>query len=180
MLNVAKIVNDSTIYGPETRTVIWFQGCSIKCKGCINPELIPFINKNQYNSNDLIDKIINKGVTLLGGEPLDQDDIYIFLHELKEKNHDIVLFTGYDWKDLSNEQQDIISSTCQFAVIGPFDIAKANKNLYLKGSGNQEIKVFDPLVHIDEKLETYEIVISDVTEVRGRVTKDIFELLENN
>ena len=39
MLRIYKIAHDSKIYGPGNRDVVWFKGCSLHCKNCINPEL---------------------------------------------------------------------------------------------------------------------------------------------
>jgi len=178
-MNVANIVYNSKIYGPGTRTVIWFQGCSIRCDGCINPDLIPFVKCKEISVNNLVNKVKNHNVTLLGGEPLDQEEIYNFLIELKKKNIRIVLFTGYEWKNLTNLQQSVISKTCQFAVLGPFDKKRVNPSLYLRGSDNQEIKIFDETIVLNEEIEAYEIVIDDSIEIRGRVDKNIFDILEN-
>lgn len=179
-MNVAKIVHGSRIYGPGARTVIWFQGCSIKCEGCINPDLIPFTKRKQFSINELIEEVQENGVTLLGGEPLDQLEILELMIELKTKNIQIVLFTGYEWKDLTEHQQRVISETCQFAVLGPFDTNKVNPYLYLRGSENQEIRVFDPNILIDDNVKSYEVIISDTVEVRGRISKDIFDIIEDN
>jgi len=177
-MNVAKIVHNSRIYGPGARTVIWFQGCSIRCKGCINPDLIPFVKREKISVKDLVKKVANPGVTLLGGEPLDQKDIYDLLIELKKNNIGVVLFTGYEWTNLTKLQQSVISETCQFAVLGPFDKNRVNPSLYLRGSDNQDIKVFDKNIILDEEVESFEIVIDDSIEIRGRVDKNIFDILE--
>lgn len=177
-MNVAKIVHNSRIYGPGARTVIWFQGCSIGCEGCINPDLIPFVAREEISVNNLVKKVEDCNVTLLGGEPLDQEDIYDFLIELKRNNIEVVLFTGYEWSDLTELQQSVISETCQFAVLGPFNKSQFNQSLYLRGSENQEIKVFDSNILIDDNAESYEVILGDSIEIRGRVSKDIFDILE--
>jgi len=181
-MNIAKIVYDSKIYGPGTRTVIWFQGCSIKCEGCINPGLISFEKRREISTNDLIEIINNTDVTLLGGEPLDQEDILEFMVELKKRNIKIVLFTGYEWDDLNNHQKSVIRESCQFAVLGSFIKNQVNKSLYLRGSENQEIKIFDESIVLDDDInETYEIIIlDDSIELRGRVQKDIFDIIESS
>jgi anaerobic ribonucleoside-triphosphate reductase activating protein len=177
-MNVAKIIHNSKIYGPGARSVIWFQGCSIRCEGCINPDLIPFVKREEISVKDLVKKVANPGATLLGGEPLDQKDIYDFLIELKKNNIGVVLFTGYEWTNLTKLQQSVISETCQFAVLGHFDKNRVNPSLYLRGSDNQDIKVFDKNIILDEEVESYEIVIDDSIEIRGRVDKNIFDILE--
>ena len=67
MLNVYKIIHYSTIYGPKMRTVIWFKGCSLRCKGCINPELWSKDPATLYSVEDLVKEVKGKEVTLLGG-----------------------------------------------------------------------------------------------------------------
>ena len=37
--NVALINTCSEAEGPYKRMAIWFQGCTLNCKGCCNPEL---------------------------------------------------------------------------------------------------------------------------------------------
>ncbi|MGE4572125.1 MAG: 4Fe-4S single cluster domain-containing protein [Candidatus Izemoplasmatales bacterium] len=179
-MNVVKIVHNSRIYGPGARTVIWFQGCSIRCQGCINPDLIPFMKREEISTKNLVKEVKNSKVTLLGGEPLDQEDIYDFLIELKKHNIGVVLFTGYEWNDLTEFQQSVICETCQFAVLGPFDKNRVNPSLYLRGSDNQEIRMFDKSIVFNEEVESYEIIIDDSIEIRGRVDKNIFDILEND
>ena len=82
--------------GPGIRTVIFLNGCNLRCKFCHNPEMWKIKEKN-YTSDEIVKKVIrNKpyfrkkgGVTFSGGEPLLQ---YDFLLETckklkKEKIH---------------------------------------------------------------------------------------------
>lgn len=179
-MNVAKIIHNSKIYGPGARSVIWFQGCSIRCEGCINPDLIPFVKREEISVKDLVKKVENPGVTLLGGEPLDQEDIYDLLIELKKNNIKTVLFTGYEWNNLSKYQQDMINDTCQFGVFGPFEKDQVNSSLYLRGSDNQEIRIFDSSFIMYDIIETYEIILGELIEIRGKVQKNIFDILEKD
>ena len=39
---IAGIETGGLAEGPGPRTVIWFQGCPIRCPGCYNPHLWPF------------------------------------------------------------------------------------------------------------------------------------------
>lgn len=178
MLNVAKFVHGSKIYGPGTRTIIWFQGCSIKCKGCINPELIPFRNNTLMTVEEVVNVIEDKSVTLLGGEPLDQPKIFDLLNELERSNISVVLFSGYNWNQISLEQRNIISNACILAVTGPYIKEYNDKNLYLRGSSNQQLLVFDETFVIGDGMENYEIIIDNTVEVRGRIDQDIFKILE--
>lgn len=79
---VARINDCDTANGPGIGISVWFQGCSLHCKGCHNQQLWPFEGTNT-DPMDLVDKIKytvkvqNRGVydyiAILGGEPLDQD-----------------------------------------------------------------------------------------------------------
>ena len=82
--------------GPGIRTVIFLNGCKLRCKFCHNPEM--FTKKeNNYTPEELVKKIIrnkpyfknNGGVTFSGGEPLLQSDFIIECAKLlkKEKVH---------------------------------------------------------------------------------------------
>ncbi len=88
--------------GPGIRTVIFFNGCLLRCKYCHNPETWVMRKKN-YSVDDII-KIIkrykpyykdNGGVTLSGGEVLLHNNFLIELTKrLKEENIHIALDTS--------------------------------------------------------------------------------------
>ncbi len=88
--------------GPGIRTVIFLNGCSLRCKFCHNPETWK-IKELNYTSEEIVEKVKrNKpyfknggGVTFSGGEPLLQ---YEFLLEtcklLKQEDIHIALDTA--------------------------------------------------------------------------------------
>ena len=64
--------------GPGIRTIVFLNGCNLRCKYCHNPEMWKKREKN-YTSDELFKKIIrnkpyfarnNGGVTFSGGKPL--------------------------------------------------------------------------------------------------------------
>jgi pyruvate formate lyase activating enzyme len=74
--------------GPGVRSVIFFQGCHLRCKYCHNPDTWTTKENNLYSVKELIDEIKSfknyydvsgGGVTLSGGEVLLQP---VFLAEL--------------------------------------------------------------------------------------------------
>ncbi len=88
--------------GPGIRTVIFFNGCKLRCKYCHNPEMWNFLDDN-YDIEQLVEKVKrfkpyyrdNGGVTFSGGEPLLQIDFLIELSKrLKEENIHIALDTA--------------------------------------------------------------------------------------
>ncbi|WP_374700185.1 4Fe-4S cluster-binding domain-containing protein [Arthrobacter sp. JCM 19049] len=40
-LRVARVLHATRAEGPHLRSAIWVQGCSIRCKGCINRTCSP-------------------------------------------------------------------------------------------------------------------------------------------
>jgi len=76
ILNVGKIVKRSRVNGPGQRFTIWMQGCTLRCKGCINKELWSKEPNQLIKVSDLFKRILNtpdiEGVTYTGGEPFEQ------------------------------------------------------------------------------------------------------------
>lgn len=71
--------------GPGIRTVVFFQGCSLRCSYCHNPDTWDYGKGQQYTVDDLMKKI-NRfkpyfknggGVTFSGGDPLMQPQFLI-------------------------------------------------------------------------------------------------------
>src|SRR5206468_3700742 len=76
-LSVAQIVPCTDAEGPGRRFALWFQGCPLRCPGCCNPEMLPFVGGTARLIVDVLAEIETardrdqiEGITLLGGEPL--------------------------------------------------------------------------------------------------------------
>lgn len=90
--------------GPGIRTVIFFNGCNLRCKYCHNPEMWRKKDEN-YTPEEIAEKVIrckpyfkNKGgITFSGGEPLLHSEFIIEVAKiLKKENIHIALDTaGY-------------------------------------------------------------------------------------
>ena len=99
---INKIETFGLVDGPGIRTVVFFQGCNLRCKFCHNPE--SWNNKEgNYTVDDLFNKILrskpyfgdNGGVTFSGGEPLLHKDFLIELSKkLKKENINIAIDTA--------------------------------------------------------------------------------------
>lgn len=89
--------------GPGIRTVVFLNGCKLRCKYCHNPEMWKMGNMN-YTPEELAKRIIrNKpyfrrnrgGVTFSGGEPLLQSEFLIEVCKiLKNENIHVALDTA--------------------------------------------------------------------------------------
>lgn len=169
MLNVHKIFHGSRIYGPGIRDVIWFKGCTLHCKGCINQELWSNSPESLYQPSELADEISSSEVTLLGGEPLQQKEILEFIRELKVRNIGVILFTGYELDELRGERLDA-AKLCDCVISGRFDPNQKDDSLYLMGSRNQRIDLFSDRYTLDDfkKASSYEAILGDGIELHGR------------
>lgn len=92
--------------GPGIRTVVFFQGCALRCAYCHNPDTWNTKIGMEISSEELLKKILRfkpyfersgGGVTISGGDPLLQPDFLIEILRLcKENNiHTTVDTSGY-------------------------------------------------------------------------------------
>ncbi len=108
--------------GPGIRTVIFFQGCSLRCIYCHNPDTWTSKDGDLYTVTELIDKvrnyknyyrISNGGVTISGGEPLLQGAFVLsFIRACKEEGIHVALdVSGMIPEGSKNITESIISET---------------------------------------------------------------------
>lgn len=97
-----------TLDGPGIRTVIFFQGCPLKCLFCHNIDCAIIDGKaNEYTANELAEKVLankhywgvdekpNGGITLSGGDAVLQADFLLeFLPIMKKSNVHVAIDTS--------------------------------------------------------------------------------------
>jgi len=137
--------------GRGMRLAIWVQGCSIGCKGCINPELCDVAAGREIDVLSFVDglqKIAGafNGITITGGEPFDQYEALIsfstFL-KLKSKT-EIIVFSGYTLAELISMHPDRLFTKCiDYLIDGPY-IENLHENKNQRGSVNQKMYSFEP------------------------------------
>ncbi len=188
MLRIHKymIVENEHLYGPGKRLLIFLKGCSIHCDGCINRHLWDFEGGTLISTEDILNVCINEnveGITIHGGEPLDQStDLLDLVKELKKNKYTIVLFTGYIKKELNNIQSEIWNVS-DLVIAGRFDIKKRNVNLQFRGSTNQRVyKHKGPYENyvVKDGFTSTIITIDDNgnMDVTGFLTEDIKDLIK--
>ena len=108
-MNYAEIKTCDVANGPGVRVSLFVSGCTHHCEGCFNKEAWNF-NFGKPFTDEVIDDIIEymkpdyiKGITLLGGEPLEQTNQQGLLPLLRKIDHiypekNIWCFTGYDFE----------------------------------------------------------------------------------
>ena len=80
--HVHSIESMGLVDGPGIRTVIFLQGCALRCRFCHNPDTWELSGGTEYTPEELVAKIRrfkpyfkeDGGVTFSGGEPLLQPD----------------------------------------------------------------------------------------------------------
>lgn len=100
--SVDSIETFGLVDGPGIRTVIFLNGCNLRCKFCHNPEMWKIKEKN-YTISEIVNKVLrskpyfknNGGVTFSGGEPLLQYEFLVNVcKELKKENIHIAIDTA--------------------------------------------------------------------------------------
>jgi anaerobic ribonucleoside-triphosphate reductase activating protein len=142
-ISISRIHFPVTTLGPGKRIGIWFQGCSIRCPGCISMDTWARDRRNT-TIEEVVDAITPwiaaaDGFTVSGGEPFDQPDaLFELLARVRSQSEaDILVFTGYPWKTIS--AMLVPSSTLIDALVtDPFHIEE-KQTLALRGSDNQEL-----------------------------------------
>ena len=131
------------LYGPGKRLLLFTQGCSIRCKGCVNSHLWNFGEGTDATAEEIVrlcESYDIEGITLHGGEPLDQaEGLLEIAKSLKLKGKTVILFTGYTYKQLLLKSQRALWKIADIVVSGRYDESKRNIYLQFRGSTNQKI-----------------------------------------
>lgn len=137
--------------GPGIRTSVFFTGCTHACRGCFNA-LYQDFNFGEVWTDDHTATVLEylnspevAGLTLLGGEPLQQPrEILLPLLERVKDNmpagKTIWIYSGYHWDEIVAD--DALKTIAKFADVlidGRFEIAQKNLKLRFRGSSNQRI-----------------------------------------
>lgn len=125
--------------------MIWTQGCSIHCKGCWNHDTWSFQSKQLRSVQDLLKEILSykneiEGITILGGEPLDQfEEVFSLVQKVIDHDLSIVLYTGYELQEIQCKGFSKILEYIDILIPGRYMMNKRNIFLQWRGSENQEI-----------------------------------------
>ncbi|PAY08526.1 radical SAM protein [Bradyrhizobium sp. UFLA03-84] len=148
-INISRIHFPITTLGPGRRIGIWFQGCSIRCPGCISMDTWAQ-GRGTTTIGDVVEAVSPwlsgaDGITISGGEPFDQGEaLFDLLVQLRARtNADILVFSGYPWTAICGALA-ASPSLIDAIVSGPFKVNEA-QTLALRGSDNQELHLLTPL-----------------------------------
>lgn len=156
----------SSIYGPGLRYVIWTQGCTLACEGCWNKQFWP-TGGESVTVDELFEDIRTtkgiEGITILGGEPLQQKEATLALIErVKNFGLTVFLYTGYTPMEFDDTMRKCFDHS-DIVVTGRYNQSLRNVNLRWRGSTNQVIHCPTgrySISTLDEQNEL-EIVVND-------------------
>jgi anaerobic ribonucleoside-triphosphate reductase activating protein len=159
-------ISQSEVNGPGRRSVVWFQGCTLNCPGCWNPETHPISVTPERSVEDIGSWILScpdiDGVTFSGGEPFQQAaDLLSLCEFLKSQRPSLSLavFSGYTTRELSSgrwtfrQNKDLglqgssflfrqIAQHLDLGIFGRFSRSQSSGDKPLCGSRNQEVVFF--------------------------------------
>lgn len=132
-----------TTLGPGQRLGIWFQGCSIRCAGCVSMDTWTTVA-----ATTTVEQVLAAagaalaaadGVTVSGGEPFDQPEALeqLLLGIRARTNRDILVFSGHPVERLSPWLVRF-DGLIDCIIADPFD-ASVPQTLALRGSDNQRM-----------------------------------------
>jgi len=185
-IRLSHTLSTSGIYGPGLRYVIWVQGCSLECPGCWNSDLWSEDAGYYTTVHELVSEIIEEngieGVTILGGEPLEQPDpVLELIIAVKEAGLTVMLYTGYEEEELHGPQLDCLALS-DIVIMGRYIASLRDTNLRWRGSSNQKIRMMTDVyegLEIEERVEV-EITVDPHGEVSmaGYPERWLLKLLE--
>lgn len=150
-MKYAKIRKMDIANGEGVRVSLFVQGCSFHCKNCFNQETWDFNGGKEFTTAEikkiieLADKDYIAGLSILGGEPLHNnnvDEVFHIVATFKEKfpNKDIWLWTGFKFEDaIKDSKRKLILCNIDVLIDGQFEEDKKDITLKWRGSSNQRV-----------------------------------------
>ena len=158
-------LSNSRVNGPGLRAVIYFQGCTLGCRDCWNPESHAFAGEERAVA-EVANGVVSAhqerpldGLTFSGGEPMQQADALLALIRLlraRIPGLSFGMYSGYSEPELSSglywcrsnltqrARQEIwrsIRTHLDFGVLGRY--ARSHPStLALRTSANQKLTLF--------------------------------------
>lgn len=165
-MNYAQIRRHDVTNGPGVRVTLFVSGCTHNCPGCFNKEQQDFNYGNKWTKeieDDFINKVLDPkvvGVSILGGEPMQQDYNTmknLFLRIKEETNKPIWVWSGYNFGQLlMTEHTKDLLNYIDVLIDGKFIEDKRDLMLMYRGSSNQRV------IDVQKSLSSNKIVEIEV------------------
>ncbi|MVV47532.1 4Fe-4S cluster-binding domain-containing protein [Pseudomonas sp. PB120] len=148
-LSLSRVHFPVTTLGPGRRLGIWFQGCSIRCPGCISADTWG-AGHLRLSTEKLLEQITPwlreaEGITISGGEPFDQFDALLrLLQGLRRLSQaDILVYSGYPLEKLDAKLRQA-NGLIDALISDPYD-ETLSQSMALRGSDNQRLSLLTPI-----------------------------------
>jgi anaerobic ribonucleoside-triphosphate reductase activating protein len=149
-LQVAHIVPATEAEGPGRRFAVWLQGCTLRCPGCCNPEMLPFAGGRKVGIDSLVAQILRakedeqiEGLTLIGGEPFAHArDAAELAERVRQGELSVMIFSGYtlaELRGMSDEHVARLLAATDILVDGPYVREQPETRRRWIGSANQQV-----------------------------------------
>ncbi|WP_040212118.1 pyruvate formate-lyase-activating protein [Clostridium polynesiense] len=173
--------------GPGVRVVVFFQGCSLRCAFCHNPDTWGANEGEEITSQDLLKKILRYktyfkssggGITFSGGEPLLQPDFLIEMLKLCRENG---IHTTIDTAGCGIGKY---SEILKYTDLVLFDIKHIDAEEYKKmtrNNINESLKFLEAVQQSGNKMWIRQVIIPNLNDSREYIKglADIINTLNN-
>lgn len=149
-MNYSQIRKFDVTNGPGVRTTLFVSGCTNNCPECFNKDQQDFNYGQKWDKkteDEFISYVKNvnvQGVSILGGEPMEQtmdSSLIDLLKRIKsETGKSIWLWSGFTYENIiKDEKKKEILEYVDVLVDGRFIVEQRNLNLKYRGSENQRV-----------------------------------------
>lgn len=151
-LKILRVTGPDINNGAGCRVTIWVAGCSHRCRGCHNQWTWDYDQGMRWDEcekdvDNMMDKSYIRGITVSGGDPLDQskealDELANILKRYKEKypDKDIWLYTGFTYDEiLSDPHKKKVIEWVNVIVDGLYIESCRDVSAPYRGSTNQKL-----------------------------------------
>jgi len=166
-LRLNSVAENVMTLGPAPATVIWCQGCSIGCVGCMSPETWSSTGGVLARVLDVaawLPTTSSQYLTLAGGEPTEQAQGLNALLDCLTAEWIVTMYSGRTLAELKSDRRPGVSellNRADLAITGPYR-RELHAPLRWRGSSNQE------LVNISGRIELPDVDAPAGVEVRLR------------
>lgn len=151
---ISRLAHPVQNLGHGQRAVIWTQGCSLRCAGCMSVDTWAFRQDRDLLPEQIAAWLLDipgriDGVTVSGGEPTEQPELPGLLAMLRHLGHirreewDLLVFTGRETAEVKADHP-WLTELADAVVTGPYVEELAGDHV-LRGSANQELLLCSPL-----------------------------------
>ncbi len=167
--------------GPGARFVVWFQGCTLGCPGCFNPTTHDPASGRRIAITELVQELDRaaapaardrrrpiEGLSLSGGEPLQQPDAAVaLLDAARALGLSTLAFSGYTLDEIRALPggRDVLARL-DVLIDGRY-VARERLATGLRGSANQGIQL------LTERYTLADVEATPVAEIRIGPTGDV-------